>query len=123
MRAIKVLKHCHEITQQIKLRQRSIEVGNVVASSASQFVETLAEISNNVNQTADIASRTARTAEITTAAVADLEASSRVIEKVVEVIQDLADQTSLLALNATIESARAGEAGKSFAVVASELRR
>ncbi len=121
-RPIGVVKFASDITESIRLRQRTSEVGNAVATSIAQMVETIAEISGNVNQTADLATSTTTQVDATTASVQELDESSKTIENVVELIRNLADQTNLLALNATIESARAGDAGKGFAVVANEVK-
>src|SRR5690606_13476016 len=57
------------------------------------------------------------------AAVNRLQENAHEIEKIIQMVGDIANQTNLLALNASIEAARAGEYGLGFAVVADEIRK
>lgn len=101
--------------------QASVNV-QTVAAATEQLTASIGVIGQRVSESASIATEATEQAEQTSRAVVGLDEAAQKIGQVIQLIDDIAEQTNLLALNATIEAARAGEAGKGFAVVASEVK-
>ena len=93
-----------------------------IASAAEELSASVLEIDRQVTQSKTIAEQAVVDADRTNGEIRALDEAARRIGDVVKLITAIAEQTNLLALNATIEAARAGEAGKGFAVVASEVK-
>jgi methyl-accepting chemotaxis protein len=93
-----------------------------VASAAEELSASINEIGSQLDHAKAVAVQALGEAEATDAEIAGLARAAQRIGDVVDLIRSIAEQTNLLALNATIEAARAGEAGKGFAVVASEVK-
>jgi methyl-accepting chemotaxis protein len=93
-----------------------------VASATEQLTASVSEIRRQVHATTATSRDAVEQARETSEIMTNLSDAANRIGAVVELITDIAAQTNLLALNATIEAARAGDAGRGFGVVASEVK-
>jgi methyl-accepting chemotaxis protein len=93
-----------------------------VAGATEELGASIRDISDQAGQANRVVERAATIAKSADQLVGQLASGAARIGDVVKLIRAIAEQTNLLALNATIEAARAGEAGRGFAVVASEVK-
>ena len=128
-RLFKVVKYATDITPEVKARRAAIAAAqvtalnvNAVAEAAATMTGQIGEITKNMassRHAVDVMHVHARAADKRTG---DLRHAAIAMDGIVQLITRIAEQINLLALNATIESARAGDAGRGFATVASEVK-
>lgn len=114
-------------SRQVKELEHVIDKENSSVVQLEQAVTLMTDYSgnavDNIEKLSDISGKTNLAIEFVNSQTQETNSSVENIQRAIEVITNIAEQTSLLSLNASIEAARAGEQGKGFAVVAEEIRK